>query len=80
MTLTFVTGNANKLAEVQQIVSFPLLSISLDLVEIQGTPSEITLAKARSACEIVGGPVIVEDTCLCFHAMGGLPGSFLNII
>lgn len=25
----------------------------------------------------VDGPVIVEDTCLCFKALGGLPGPYM---
>ncbi|XP_069793844.1 inosine triphosphate pyrophosphatase isoform X3 [Narcine bancroftii] len=27
---------------------------------------------------IVQGPVIVEDTCLCFNALGGLPGPYIK--
>ncbi|XP_069718470.1 inosine triphosphate pyrophosphatase isoform X2 [Phaenicophaeus curvirostris] len=26
----------------------------------------------------VQGPVIVEDTCLCFNALGGLPGPYIK--
>ncbi|XP_035756645.1 inosine triphosphate pyrophosphatase [Egretta garzetta] len=26
----------------------------------------------------VRGPVIVEDTCLCFNALGGLPGPYIK--
>lgn len=25
----------------------------------------------------VGGPVLVEDTCLCFKAMNDLPGPYM---
>ena len=25
----------------------------------------------------VQGPVLVEDTCLCFNALGGLPGPYM---
>ena len=25
----------------------------------------------------VKGPVIVEDTCLCFNSLGGLPGPYM---
>ncbi|XP_051481544.1 inosine triphosphate pyrophosphatase isoform X2 [Apus apus] len=28
--------------------------------------------------EEVQGPVIVEDTCLCFNALGGLPGPYIK--
>lgn len=26
----------------------------------------------------IGGPVLVEDTCLCFNAMDGLPGPYIK--
>ena len=26
----------------------------------------------------VNGPVIVEDTCLCFNALGGMPGPYIK--
>lgn len=28
-------------------------------------------------CVKVDGPVLVEDTCLCFRALGGLPGPYM---
>uniref|UniRef100_A0A8C9M362 XTP/dITP diphosphatase n=1 Tax=Panthera tigris altaica TaxID=74533 RepID=A0A8C9M362_PANTA len=28
--------------------------------------------------EEVQGPVLVEDTCLCFNALGGLPGPYIK--
>jgi inosine triphosphate pyrophosphatase len=28
----------------------------------------------------VGGPVIVEDTSLCFNALGGLPGPYMFVV
>lgn len=27
----------------------------------------------------IDGPVIVEDTCLCFNALGGLPGPYMSV-
>ena len=27
----------------------------------------------------IDGPVIVEDTCLCFKALGGLPGPYMLV-
>lgn len=82
-TITFVTGNANKLTEVQAILSSgdpPLVitSKALDLPELQGTPAAIAEAKARAAAEAVGGPVLVEDTSLSFTALGGLPGPYIK--
>ena len=28
-------------------------------------------------CEKIGGPVLVEDTCLCFNALKELPGPYM---
>ena len=77
-TLTFVTGNSKKLEEFIAIVGkdfpFEVISKKIDLPEYQGSPQEICIEKCREAAKILEGPVIVEDTCLCFNAMGGLPG------
>ncbi|KAL8944410.1 MAG: hypothetical protein Q9216_000461 [Gyalolechia sp. 2 TL-2023] len=78
--LHFITCNKNKLAEVHAILGdiIPLESNSLDLVEIQGTIEEISKDKCRRAAAIVGGPVLVEDTCLCFNALKELPGPYIK--
>ena len=54
-TLNFITGNKNKLAEVQAILSgvIELRNQNVDLVEIQGTVEEVTKDKARRAAEAV---------------------------
>jgi len=49
----------------------------LDLVEIQGTIEEISADKCRRAAEAIKGPVLVEDTCLCFNALKELPGPYM---
>lgn len=53
--LNFITGNKNKLSEVQAILgnTVHLKSQSLDLVEIQGTVEEISRDKCRRAAEAV---------------------------
>lgn len=55
-SLNFITGNRNKLVEVQTILKdvIPLTSQSLDLVEIQGTIEEICKDKCERAAAIVG--------------------------
>ncbi|KAI9859393.1 MAG: nucleoside triphosphate pyrophosphohydrolase ham1 [Trichoglossum hirsutum] len=75
--LNFITGNANKLTEVKAILGdlVDLRSQSLDLVEVQGNIDDISADKCRRAAELVKGPVLVEDTCLCFSALKGLPGN-----
>jgi inosine triphosphate pyrophosphatase len=53
--LNFITGNKNKLLEVQAILNgvVELKSQSLELVEIQGTIKEVTTDKCRRAAHIV---------------------------
>lgn len=75
--ITFVTGNAKKLEEFVALLGpkFPRCVIAkIDLPELQGDIDEICEKKCQEAARIVDGPVIVEDTCLCFNAMKGLPG------
>lgn len=93
--LNFITGNKNKLSEVQAILGHvvPITSQSLDIPEIQGSIEEISIDKCRRAAATVNyplqylpiktnlaeirGPVLVEDTCLCFNALKELPGPYM---
>ncbi|MCJ1383586.1 nucleoside triphosphate pyrophosphohydrolase ham1 [Xylographa soralifera] len=79
-SINFITGNRNKLVEVEAILgaTVHLHSASLDLVEIQGTIEEISRDKCRRAAAAVNGPVLVEDTCLCFNALKELPGPYIK--
>ncbi|XP_072176737.1 inosine triphosphate pyrophosphatase-like [Diadema setosum] len=79
-TLTFVTGNKNKLEEVKAILGkqFDVQSVAIDLPEFQGEPDDISRSKCLEAVKHIQGPVIVEDTCLCFNALGGLPGPYIK--
>ncbi|KAI8633121.1 inosine triphosphate pyrophosphatase [Xylariaceae sp. FL1651] len=79
--LNFITGNANKLAEVRAILKptgIAVHSQALDLPEIQGSVEDVTREKCRVAADLVRGPVLVEDTCLCFNALHGLPGPYIK--
>lgn len=82
--ITFITGNVKKLEEVVAILGkeFPreLVSKKVDLPELQGEMDEISIKKCEEAAKLVQGPVIVEDTSLCFHALGGLPGIIHNFV
>ncbi|XP_055288460.1 inosine triphosphate pyrophosphatase isoform X2 [Moschus berezovskii] len=68
--------------EVIQILGdkFPctLVAQKIDLPEYQGEPDEISIRKCQEAARQVQGPVLVEDTCLCFNALGGLPGPYIK--
>jgi len=78
--VTFVTGNAKKLAEVQKIVgdSIALVNRKIDLPELQGSPEDVSREKCKLAAKEVDGPVLVEDTSLCFNALNGLPGVYIK--
>lgn len=76
--ITFITSNAKKIEEVIAILGkdFPreIVAHKIDLPELQGEMNEISIKKCQEAVKHIKGPVIVEDTCLCFNALGGLPG------
>eukprot|EP00002_Diphylleia_rotans_P016688 TRINITY_DN3246_c1_g3_i1.p1 TRINITY_DN3246_c1_g3~~TRINITY_DN3246_c1_g3_i1.p1 ORF type:complete len:200 (+),score=54.78 TRINITY_DN3246_c1_g3_i1:58-657(+) len=78
--ITFVTGNAKKLEEVKAILgsTFNLVNSDVDLPELQGEDTEIAIEKCRIAAQKVDGPVLTEDTSLCFVAMDGLPGPYIK--
>ena len=79
--VNFITGNANKLNEVKAILEAAGIAVqsqNLDLEEVQGTIEQVTESKARRAAEQVGGPVLVDDTSLCFNALHGLPGPYIK--
>lgn len=81
-TITFVTGNVKKLEEFVAILgsNFPyeVVNKKIDLPEYQGSPEFVCKEKCKAAAKIIQGPVIVEDTCLCFNALNGLPGPYIK--
>lgn len=89
-SLTFVTGNENKRKEVVAILGgedtdkgskvgkYYIANRALDIEEVQGSIEEVTIHKAKSAARLVGGPVLVEDTCLAFTAFNDLPGPYIK--
>lgn len=80
--IVFVTGNSDKLKEVTAILGdvFAVVQQDIDLPELQGEPEEISKEKCRLAAAQVNGPVLVEDTSLCFNALGGLPGPYMYVL
>ena len=78
--IRFVTGNKKKVEEFQQIIGSSLLvePLAVDLPELQGEPLDIASEKCIMASKSVEGPVLVEDTCLCFNALNGLPGPYIK--
>eukprot|EP00057_Strongylocentrotus_purpuratus_P008033 XP_011662507.1 PREDICTED: inosine triphosphate pyrophosphatase [Strongylocentrotus purpuratus] len=57
---------------------FDVQSVAIDLPEFQGEPDDISKAKCLEAVKHIKGPLIVEDTCLCFNALGGMPGPYIK--
>ena len=46
--------------------------------EYQGEPEYISSAKCKEAIKRIGGAVLVDDTCLCYNALGGMPGPYVK--
>ncbi|KAI1908218.1 nucleoside triphosphate pyrophosphohydrolase ham1 [Ophidiomyces ophidiicola] len=78
-SINFITGNKNKLSEVQAILgdAIEVQNVPVDLPELQGSVEEIALQKCRNAAKEVNGPVLTEDTALEFNALNGLPGPYM---
>ncbi len=77
--ITFITGNAGKVAELQHLLQVPIQNQKIDLPELQSLDlKEISTFKAQQAYKQIGQPVLVEDVGLVFHALNRLPGPFIK--
>jgi non-canonical purine NTP pyrophosphatase (RdgB/HAM1 family) len=77
--LTFITGNATKVEHLNKYLGFSLGQMKLDVPEIQSLDlEEVAAEKAKAAFQILGSPVLVEDTALTFLALNGLPGPLVK--
>jgi non-canonical purine NTP pyrophosphatase (RdgB/HAM1 family) len=75
----FVTSNPNKVREAERILGGPLDSVALELDELQAeSVAAVALAKARSAFQQLGRPVIVEDAGFELVGLGGFPGPYIK--
>ena len=80
MKLHFATSNSNKLRELSSLLEHELISVPLDLEEIQTTDlHELLKFKLNQAYEELHAPVIVEDTSLYFDAWNELPGPLIKL-
>lgn len=78
-TVTFITSNPNKLAQLQQFTQIALDYQNLDLPEIQSLDLyEIVTLKAQAAFNEIRKPLLVEDVSLVISALGKLPGPFIK--
>ena len=84
--INFVSGNKNKLRELNDMFNeyfkdIEVKQLDIDLPELQGIPEDIVKGKLKLALEKskgLEGPILVEDTSLCFNAYGGLPGPYIK--
>jgi len=78
--ITFITGNENKLAEAQVILSdYEVIGKSLDVPEIQSLdPREVVEHKLLLSHEALGEVCFVEDISFTCGALGALPGPFIK--
>ena len=78
MKLYFITGNKNKLKEIQAILP-QVEQLNIDLPEIQSLDAkEIIEAKLQEALAHKKAGFIVEDTSLYFDCLNGLPGPLIK--
>jgi len=78
MTILFITGNKDKLREVQALIP-NVQGVDMDLAEIQEIDAQkIITAKLAEAQKHHSGAFMVEDTSLSLDAMNGLPGSLVK--
>ncbi|KAH9278907.1 Inosine triphosphate pyrophosphatase [Echinococcus granulosus] len=82
LPISYVTSNPNELRESMEILGKEyvgvLRQVDVELAKYQGSSAEeIAGVKCEQAARTVGGvgrAVLVEDTCLAFDALKGLPG------
>lgn len=78
-SLTFITGNMNKVKWTQRYLPIEIMHQKLDLTEIQSLdPKEVIEHKVKEAYKQIQKPILVEDTSLVFHGLGKLPGPFVR--
>lgn len=85
LRIAVVTGNDDKWAEISSIMTgVDLIRMKADLPELQGaTVADVALEKCIAAAKLVDHThadfVVIEDTGLCFDALGGrLPGPYIK--
>ncbi|MCC7356722.1 MAG: non-canonical purine NTP pyrophosphatase [Candidatus Doudnabacteria bacterium] len=77
--IKFITGNANKFAEVNALMPGQVEQLVIDLPEIQDIdPHVIIRAKLQAAFEHASGQFMVEDVSLRLDCINGLPGPLIK--
>lgn len=74
--MIFVTGNENKVKEVESMLNIKIKHQAIDLPEIQALDVEdVVKDKAIRAFDIIKKPVLIEDTGIVIISWNGLPGA-----
>lgn len=77
--IIYVTGNPKKVELASRFITIPMEHRDIDLVEIQSLSfEEVVEHKVKEAYRIVQEPVMVQDSGVCYNALGGLPGPFVK--
>lgn len=80
--ITFVTGNAGKVDSFRGVLGdsdFTIEQCDIALIEPQfDDVRDIARHKARVACQLVGKPVVVQDTGFYIDAWPGFPGAYVR--
>jgi inosine triphosphate pyrophosphatase len=85
--ITFVSDQDPNIAQVARLLQpndangglvYSLRFVNKALPRLQGDIMELAQEKCRIAAQHVNGAVITEDTALCFTALHGLPGPYIN--
>ncbi|EHB04296.1 Inosine triphosphate pyrophosphatase [Heterocephalus glaber] len=76
--IVFVTGNAKKLEEISVSCGVGPSLGGLGVLGRVGAYFWVQVSGMHVLVLQVQGPVLVEDTCLCFSALGGLPGPYIK--
>lgn len=79
--LYFITGNAKKAVEAQDILEFPIEVKKLEIEEIQSFDiEEVAWYKAQEAFKILRKPLIIDDAGFFVDAWNGFPGPFIKFL
>jgi XTP/dITP diphosphohydrolase len=80
----FATSNKGKVSSMQRHaarlkVDITVIQQALELMEPQAdTATEVAKVKAKQAFEILGQPVLVDDSSFHIAALGGFPGPYIK--
>lgn len=83
MELLFVTNNEKKIKAAKNILekeNIIIRPVSLSLQEIQGTPEEVAITKAKEAFLILKKPLIINDCSFCIEALHDFPSVYANYV